>query len=86
MPRSGGIGARGGASDLDDEEEEEREQARKIKPFSFDIDDDVDTEVLTNEQVHDDLKEILDILDESQKDSQQINMKSGYGMKMKRRV
>lgn len=37
-----------GYSELD-EEEEEREQARKIKPFSFDIDDDIDTEVLTNE-------------------------------------
>lgn len=73
-------------SEFEDEEEEEREQARKIAPFSFDIDDDIDTEVLTNEQVHDDLKEILDILDESHKDTQQINMKSGYGMKMKRRA
>lgn len=85
MGMTGGVsGAQ--VSDYDDEEEDERDQAQKIKPFSFDIDDDIDTEVLTNEQVHDDLKEILDILDESQKDSQQVAMKSNYGMKMKRRA
>lgn len=37
---------------------------KKIGPFSFDIDDDIDTEVLTNEQVYDDLKELEDILEE----------------------
>ena len=45
------------------EEEEARLQAKKIGPFSFDIDDEIDTEVLTNEQVYDDLKELEDILD-----------------------
>jgi len=69
MGMTGGVSGMPGMSDYDDNEENEREEARKIKPFSFDIDDDIDTEVLTNEQVHDDLKEILDILDESQKDS-----------------
>lgn len=38
--------------------------ARRIGPFSFDIDDDIDTEVLNNEQVYDDLKELDDILDQ----------------------
>ena len=40
------------------------ENARRIGPFSFDIDDDIDTEVLNNEQVYDDLKELEDILDQ----------------------
>jgi len=40
------------------DDEEARENARKIGPFSFDIDDDIDTEILTNEQVYDDLKEL----------------------------
>jgi hypothetical protein len=38
--------------------------SRRIGPFSFDIDDDIDTEVLNNEQVYDDLKELDDILDQ----------------------
>ena len=48
------------------EEEKARMAAKKIGPFSFDIDDDIDTEVLTNEQVYDDLKELEDILDQGQ--------------------
>ena len=44
-------------------------EARKIGPFSFDIDDEIqvpgciDIEIITNEQVYDDLKEIDDIID-----------------------
>ena len=45
-----------------EEEEEARQKARKIGPFAFLIDDDIDTEVLTNQQVFDDLKELEDIL------------------------
>jgi len=45
-----------------EEEEESRQKARKIGPFAFLIDDDIDTEVLTNQQVFDDLKELEDIL------------------------
>lgn len=49
--------------DLDQQEEEEaRQKARKIGPFAFLIDDDIDTEILTNQQVFDDLKELQDIL------------------------
>lgn len=48
------------------EEEKAKMAAKKIGPFSFDIDDDIDTEVLTNEQVYDDLKELEDILDQGQ--------------------
>ena len=44
------------------DEEEARQKARKIGPFAFLIDDDIDTEVLTNQQVFDDLKELEDIL------------------------
>ena len=32
-----------------EEEEEARQKARKIGPFAFLIDDDIDTEVLTNQ-------------------------------------
>ena len=44
-------------------------ESRKIGPFSFDIDDEIqvpgcqDIEIITNEQVYDDLKEIDDIID-----------------------
>lgn len=48
------------------DEERARIDARRIGPFSFDIDDDIDTEVLNNEQVYDDLKELKDILDQEQ--------------------
>lgn len=48
------------------EEEKAKHATKKIGPFSFDIDDDIDTEVLTNEQVYDDLKELEDILDQGQ--------------------
>jgi len=46
-----------------DKEEEEKEAKRRIGPFFFDIDDEIDTEILTNDQVYDDLKEIEDIFE-----------------------
>lgn len=54
----------GNAISMITEEERARIDARRIGPFSFDIDDDIDTEVLNNEQVYDDLKELKDILDQ----------------------
>ena len=38
-------------------------QSRKIGPFSFDIDEDIDTEILTNNEILKDLKELEHILD-----------------------
>ena len=35
---------------------------RNIGPFAFDFDDDIESEVLTSEQVYRDLKELDDIL------------------------
>lgn len=49
MQNQGGFGGYNKDMDEDDEEDEEKEKARKIGPFTFDIDDDIDTEVLTNE-------------------------------------
>ena len=46
-------------------------QNRKIGPFSFDIDDEIDTEVLTSEEVYRDLKELEGILD---KETDKINV------------
>lgn len=39
---------------------------RKIGPFSFDIDDEIDTEILTSDEVYKDLKELESILDKDQ--------------------
>lgn len=44
---------------------EERE--RKIGPFKFDYDDDIESEVLYSEQVYKDLKELDDILGKTSK-------------------
>lgn len=54
--------------DLDSDEEEKRMQQR-IGPFSFDIDEEIDTDILSNAEVYKDLKELDDILppDETQK-------------------
>jgi len=41
---------------------ERDKQDRVIGPFSFDYDDDIESEVLTSEQVYRDLKELDDIL------------------------
>ena len=55
-----------GASIMDSEEDEDKEEARarqrKIPPFSFDIDDDIDDAVLINQQVYDDLRQLKDLL------------------------
>ena len=70
--------------DQEDEEDEEKDNARKIGPFTFDIDDDIDTEVLTNEQVYDDLKELDDIIDERSQDRAAINLNLGKTRKKRR--
>ena len=44
---------------------------RKIGPFSFNIDDEIDTEVLNSEEVYKDLKELEQYLD---KGEEKINM------------
>jgi hypothetical protein len=41
---------------------EKDKQEKNIGPFSFDYDDDIESEVLTSEQVYRDLKELDDIL------------------------
>ena len=41
---------------------EKEKQDRNIGPFAFDYDDDIESEVLTSEQVYRDLKELDDIL------------------------
>jgi hypothetical protein len=64
MGMTGGISKYTAGPDHEVDEEEARLAARKIGPFSFDIDDDIDTEILTNEQVYDDLKELQDILED----------------------
>ena len=48
-------------------------QSRKIGPFSFDIDEDIDTEILTNNEIEKDLKELEHILD---KDAEKISVTS----------
>ena len=56
-----------------EDEEQAKYQSRKIGPFSFDIDDEIDTEVLTSEEVYKDLKELEGILD---KESDKVNISS----------
>lgn len=56
-----------------EEEEASKYQSRKIGPFSFDIDDEIDTEVLTSEEVYKDLKELEVILD---KEADKVNITS----------
>lgn len=46
---------------------------RRIGPFSFDIDDEIDTEILTSDEVYKDLKELESILD---KDKDKITVTS----------
>lgn len=41
---------------------EKAKQDRNIGPFAFDFDDDIESEVLTSEQVYRDLKDLDDIL------------------------
>jgi len=69
-----------------DEQEDIYEQYknRKIGPFSFDIDDEIDTEVLTNDEIFNDLKELDGILS---KDSDNIiSSKMMGGRPKKKRV
>ncbi len=47
----------------DDSYLQQMQQSRKIGPFSFDIDDDIDTEVLTNDEIFRDLKDLEGILE-----------------------
>ena len=48
---------------MSDEDALKKAEERKIGPFCFDVDNDIDTEVLVNEQVQEDLNELKDILD-----------------------
>ncbi len=52
--------------DNHEDEEVQENQFQKIGPFSFDIDDDIDTEVLTNDEVFKDLKDLEGILDKGE--------------------
>jgi uncharacterized radical SAM superfamily protein len=76
MGYTGGISSthQCGMSSDEDELEAAKDRARKIGPFSFDIDDDIDTEVLNNEQVYDDLKELEDILEDGNKTTAHVNL------------
>ena len=56
-----------------EDDEAGKYQSRKIGPFSFDIDDEIDTEVLTSEEVYKDLKELEVILD---KETDKVNISS----------
>jgi CRISPR/Cas system CMR-associated protein Cmr3 (group 5 of RAMP superfamily) len=47
---------------IEKEIREREKQARMIGPFIFDNDEDIDCEVLTSEQVYDDLMELDEIL------------------------
>lgn len=50
---------------MDDDETREKQEALKtIGPFYFDIDDYIDTVVLDNQQIQEDLHELNDILDQ----------------------
>lgn len=59
-----------------EDEENQKYQSRKIGPFSFDIDDEIDTEVLTSEEVYKDLKELEVILD---KEADKVNISKMLG-------
>ncbi len=48
---------------LDQSYQQVMNNSRRIGPFSFDIDDEIDTEILTSEEVYKDLKELETILD-----------------------
>jgi hypothetical protein len=65
-----------GGSDGEQEHDElyDQYQSRKIGPFSFDIDDEIDTEVLTSDEVYRDLKELEGIL--AKNDSELGNLAS----------
>lgn len=51
------------------EEDKARYDSNRIGPFSFEIDEDIDTEILKNDQVYDDLKELKDIMKSDKEDT-----------------
>ena len=67
-------GATGSDGEQEHDELYEQYQSRKIGPFSFDIDDEIDTEVLTSDEVYRDLKELEGIL--AKNDSELGNLAS----------
>jgi hypothetical protein len=67
----------------EDEEDPETNAANQMKPFSFNIDEEVGTDVLTNDQVYDDLRELEDILEEGQSQRMQMNLKIGKSKRKK---
>jgi len=56
----------GGGDEYDEDAEREAMVNRRIGPFSFDIDDEIDTEILPSQEVYDDLKELEKILDKGE--------------------
>lgn len=62
-------------------DEEEKQNSWKIGPFSFDIDDEIGTEILTAEEVYEDLKELNDIL--VRDDSKSITAHQLHGARKK---
>ena len=66
-----------------DDDAQARAEARRIGPFCFDVDNDIETEVLVNEQVQDDLNALKDILDQG-KDNVQTTVRH-MGKSKKRR-
>ena len=77
-----GYGTRGGYSPSQDEDALARLEDRKIGPFTFDVDNDIETEVLVNEQVQEDLNQLKEILDQGQEN---IQMSIGRMGKSKRK-
>jgi hypothetical protein len=65
------------------EEEEEKQNLRKIGPFQFDIDHDIDAEVLNNEEVFKDLKELDEKIIKQDKSHSYLFTKS-FGRKKKK--
>ena len=61
-----------GGKEVENEEEEEKEgsgaakQSATLGPFAFDIDDEIDSEILTSEEVYKDLKELEGILSKNE--------------------
>lgn len=65
------------------DEEEEKQNLRKIGPFQFDIDHDIDAEILKNEEVFKDLKELDEKIIKQDKTHSYLFTKS-FGRKKKR--
>jgi len=65
------------------DEEEEKLNSRKIGPFQFDIDHDIDSEILKNEEVYKDLKELDEKFIKKEKTHSYLAAKS-FGRKKKK--